>query len=225
MRCQVVSFDFDGTLVLSNAIKKQGFLVLASEFRGGSESMQTILGQPDCGNRYQIFNRFCQELSLYNPDLPARLAARYGSWCEQQILLAPSRAGADLLLAFLAQTAVPIYLCSATPHEALVRIIRRRYPPSLFCGVYGDPCRKQDAFARILQRQGCPPEQLLHIGDSADDHRAAADVGCRFIAVAGHGLDQMQPDPCVDDLEELIPWLQCVPSAAVALRAESAGVG
>lgn len=219
-QCSVVSFDFDGTLVLSNRIKREGFLALASEYEDGRPLMQEILLRPDAGNRYSIFSCFCRQLNLPGSELPAQLAGRYGLWCEQQIVVAPSRSGADELLAALSQAGVPLYICSATPHAALCSIVNRRYPSGLFSGLFGDPCSKQDALHQILELEDCRPESLLHVGDSADDQQAAVDVGCQFIPVAGHGLDQGF-DPhhgggCVDDLMVLIAQLGLAASASPA---------
>jgi phosphoglycolate phosphatase len=203
MGCVVVSFDFDGTLVLSNRIKRDGFINLASEYPGGVDLMLSILARPDARNRVSIFRHFCEHRGLNDPLLPGALAARYGDWCEEMIVAAPSRRGADLLLDQLKRAAIPIYVCSATPQDALIRIIRRRYGTDFFTGVYGDPCPKHEAFRQILELQGCEPSLLLHVGDSRDDQHAAAAAGCQFLPVAGHGLDHDGGLPCLEDLQDV----------------------
>ena len=49
-------FDFDGTLVQSNEIKKETFYEVTQNFSELSSILDKILSNPDSGDRYKIFD-------------------------------------------------------------------------------------------------------------------------------------------------------------------------
>lgn len=202
-----VVFDFDGTLVLSNGIKRQTFFEVVSAIPGGAERMAAVLAAPDPGDRHRIFQRFCEGSAPDSALEAMDLVHRYGSLCEQRILAAPSRAGADALLAVLRGRSIPCFICSATPEEPLRRIVSRRYSEGTFAAVLGAPRSKEDGLSLVLGQQRLPPSALLHVGDGGDDARAAAAVGCCFAAVAGQGLAAgSEGAAAVEDLREVLAW-------------------
>ena len=81
IRCAV--FDFDGTLVMSNDIKREGFFAVTAEIAGGRAAMEALLADPP-GDRYAIFAAFAARFGLD----AGELAEAYGAWCEAAILAA-----------------------------------------------------------------------------------------------------------------------------------------
>ncbi|MGP1358605.1 hypothetical protein, partial [Roseicyclus sp.] len=61
--CDLAVFDFDGTLVDSNAIKSGGFDEIASRYRGGPEAMQQARAVPGA-DRHAVAVRFADLLGL-----------------------------------------------------------------------------------------------------------------------------------------------------------------
>lgn len=198
-----VVFDFDGTLVLSNSIKRDTFFDVVADIPGGAERMAALLAAPDAGDRDRIFARFCGQ------EAPAAaLVDRYSTLCEQRILAAPARPGAAELLAWLQRCGKPCFICSATPEQPLRRIVSRRYPESPFDAVFGAPRSKQEGLRLVLERLGLAAPALLHVGDGADDARAAQTVGCAFAAVAGQGLLAESVTGAAEaDLRAVLGWL------------------
>jgi phosphoglycolate phosphatase len=207
-RIAAVVFDFDGTLVLSNAIKRDTFFEVAAAFPDGPERMAAVLAAPDAGDRHRIFERFAAGLAGAPAATAQALVERYSSLCERRILAAPSRSGADALLAWLHHRRLPHFICSATPEAPLQRIVARRYGATAFAGVMGAPRSKEDGLMLVLERLRLRPESLLHVGDGADDARAAAAVGCAFAAVVGQGLSGGSlPAGAAEDLGAVQGWL------------------
>ena len=54
----IIGFDFDGTLYLSNAIKRKAFYLISSEYENGEKMIDKILNDNPFLNRYEIFKLF-----------------------------------------------------------------------------------------------------------------------------------------------------------------------
>jgi phosphoglycolate phosphatase len=197
IRCVV--FDFDGTLVLSNDIKREGFFAAVAERAGGPERMARILASPP-GDRYAIFRRFAEEAG----DDPGELAVRYSSWCEERILVCPERSGASLALAELRRAGISVHVNSATPTAPLRSVVLRRYGEDSFNGVHGGHGAKVANLEAILRQEQLLPASLAMVGDGIDDRDAALRAGCQFVGVGGGTLAAAAPD------EKLLDTLECL---------------
>ena len=58
-------FDFDGTLVLSNQIKRDGFDIIAKEYDNGIEIIAEIIKNNKNANRYLIFDKFVNFFDIF----------------------------------------------------------------------------------------------------------------------------------------------------------------
>jgi phosphoglycolate phosphatase-like HAD superfamily hydrolase len=199
-----VVFDFDGTLILSNEIKREGFFAAVSEINDGAAYMKVLLDNPE-GDRYTIFNRFTDVFGASADDL----VKRYTDWCEERIVICPEREGASTVIQTLRQSRVNIHLNSATPIDSLRRIVLRRYGTGYFSSVYGGHGNKRENLEEILNKEQLPPSLLAMVGDGIDDREAAVAVGCQFVGVGGGTLAAAAPDASlVDSLEHLWPLLR-----------------
>lgn len=206
IRCVV--FDFDGTLVMSNAIKRDGFFAVTAEIPGSAEAMTALLADPP-GDRFAIFAAFS---ARFGQDA-GEMAEAYGAWCEAAILAAPERPGATEALAALRRDGLRIWINSATPEAPLRAIVKARYAAGSFDGILGGHNRKVANLRAVMSAEGLAPDELLMVGDGIDDKAGAAEVGCRFV-----GLDQgtlslsSDPGPMIADLRDLAPLLLEVPA-------------
>lgn len=202
IRCVV--FDFDGTLVLSNDIKREGFFAVVAEQPEGLERMARILASSP-GDRDAIFSRFADEAG----NDPRELSARYSNWCEERILVCPERPGASLALAQLRHAGVRVHVNSATPTSHLRSVVLRRYGEGSFDGVHGGYGAKRENLEAILHQEQLLPSSLAMVGDGIDDRDAALAVGCRFFGIGEGTLAAATPDEkLLDNLEYLWPLLQ-----------------
>lgn len=202
IRCVV--FDFDGTLVLSNDIKREGFFAAVAGYADGTPRMERILASPP-GDRYAILRCFAEEAGG-DAD---QLAACYSAWCEEQILVCPERSGASQALDQLRSAGFRIHVNSATPTGPLRQLVARRYGKSSFDGIHGGLGAKLANLETIRLREHLLPAELTMVGDGIDDRDAAHTFGCRFIGVAGGTLAAAKPDMALlDSLEGLWPRLR-----------------
>lgn len=206
IRCAV--FDFDGTLVMSNAIKREGFFAVTAEVPGGRAAMEALLADPP-GDRYAIFAAFAARFGLD----AGELAEAYGAWCEAAILQAPERAGASELLARLRRDGIKIWINSATPEAPLRSVVRRRYPAGSFDGVLGGHASKVPNLQAVMRAEGLSPAELLMVGDGFDDRDAAVEIGCAFAGL-DRGTLAARPDcgELIADLRELETLFDEVPA-------------
>lgn len=188
IRCVV--FDFDGTLVLSNDIKREGFMRLARHFEQGPVLMAAILGCPS-GDREAILKRFASDIG--ESHVAASLVTTYNHTVREQIVACPERPGAAGLLCDLRRKGMHVFVNSATPQDELRLTLEERYPAGTFDGVYGGFGRKLVNLHAIAKAADVPACDMAMIGDGTDDADAAAKFGCRFIAIADGSLDRRLP--------------------------------
>jgi phosphoglycolate phosphatase-like HAD superfamily hydrolase len=196
-----VVFDFDGTLVQSNHIKRRAFFDLAGAFEGGAALMEEIMAASAGRDRYWIFDQFASRL----PDADATiLADRYTRSCREQIARAPEVRGTATSLHYLRNEGKLLFVNSATPVEPLTELISLRRMEHLFDGIYGAPATKYDNLQRISEKHGLEPREILVVGDGEPDRNSAEMLKCHFVAVGGAGCDFAVPPPCcIPDLADL----------------------
>jgi phosphoglycolate phosphatase len=201
---RVAVFDFDGTLVDSNAIKDRSFGDVVARLPGGPDALATArLGG---GDRHRIFGEVSRRLE---PDAAAqlilarRLANDYGRRCLKAIGAAPERRGAGRALRHLRQRGIRLYLNTATPQADIPALLRARRWAGLFCGVYGAPRGKVDILRAILRREHIAPRAMLMVGDSRDDLESAREVGTWFIGITAESRIALRAPFGMRDLQKL----------------------
>lgn len=186
IRC--VSFDFDGTLVQSNEIKRNAYFVAAARYQCPSEVVSAMVAETE-GDRHGVLAALANELGARDL-LPAGTSSNeaaqqmvddYGRHCESEIMRCPDMPGARAALERLSALAIPLYVNSATPDLPLRQIIELRGLDGNFAGVLGGSRSKAENLRTIMRQQHCTGEELVHIGDDEDDRDAAAAAGCRFV--------------------------------------------
>lgn len=213
-RCFV--FDFDGTLVQSNSIKREGFFGASEGLRDARRELQAILSGPAPGDRHQVFEELVERLGEGDP---AALTAAYTQYCQSRIACCPEVPGAIALLEFLKTDSRAIFVNSGTPEDALLATVRARGYESYFDGVFGLPTSKVENVFRALEASAATAETCVVIGDGEPDRAAAAEVGCAFIGVRSDGNDFAVRPACL--LDDLMPMARCL-SAEVASQAAGA---
>lgn len=191
IRCFV--FDFDGTLILSNEIKRNCYLTVVADLPRGEEVILELLDGPPIGDRYALFSAFARRMApIYgypNPeDWGLSLVAEYSRRAQEALLTCPERPGALAVLRALADAGASLYLSSGTPLNSLLPIVQGRRMNELFRGIYGGPISKPENLRTILATETLNPADVVVVGDGVDDRDCAAEIGCAFIAVSGGTL-------------------------------------
>lgn len=184
---RVVVFDFDGTLVDSNAPKREAFFQLFPDRTAQHPVVEAVLREYGDASRYVILREVLARLEEHDGDEVTRkveeLAARYNELAFQAASTCPEMPGASALLARLAES-YKLYVSSGTPVEPLRSLVARRGWRQHLEDVFGYPAAKSDTLRAILERESCEPAAALVVGDGDSDERSAAETGCGFFAIS-----------------------------------------
>ena len=179
MNFRCIVFDFDGTLVDSNKIKKDAFLFVASQYGGYSE-MSKILNKIS-GDRYRIMAAFSAVIDTKKT--VDNLVVEYSECADLLVAKAKSFPGAEDLLKTLHDSDKLVFLSSATPISSLRKIINYRGWQDLFNGIYGMPSSKITTLKELIKQEKLNVEEVAVVGDGEDDFNSAKIIGCHFFRV------------------------------------------
>ena len=208
---ECVIFDFDGTLVESNEIKRNVFYEVTEDILGAKSELEKLLSDPSAGDRYNIFDSLIRNLK---PKLVRDVSSKYLSdlytkICEDNIIQAQEISGTFQSLTELKKRKVKIFLSSATPTRALQRIIDMRGWTHLFDGIMGSPESKENHISSILISNHYSLSEIIYIGDSEVDQKAALSMGCKFIGIGKNSYRfDAKPSILLDNLEKLVSTLE-----------------
>jgi len=179
VRCVV--FDFDGTLVDSNPIKRGAYFEVLAGVQGGAEAVERALRELPDADRQGVLSAV-HEMLAPRAGLPAvaEWVAAYSALCEERVAACAPLPGAARALDGLADTHA-LYLDSATPTSALERVVALRGWRDRFRGVLGGPASKHENLLAIAAREGVGPPEMVYVGDGPQDREAAWVFGCAFL--------------------------------------------
>ena len=185
---RAVVFDFDGTLVDSNDIKRRGFDHAFAEYPDRMQQIREYCYGSNHTIRGEKFRHVTEKiLGLeYTPDLDAHFHKRYADFTTESVIAAPEIPGAAAFVRSL--QALHPALLSSTPTAILLEVLRRRGWDDLFAIVQGAPVNKQAWLQGLQAVVRCEPRQILFFGDTDEDARSGAAAGCTFVRVGPQGI-------------------------------------
>lgn len=183
-----VVFDFDGTLVDSNRIKRDAFFEIAGRCHGGFDAMKLVHAHAR-GDRFEIWKSWAVEMGA-DQSIVDEMVAAYSSAVDKAVATAPEMPGAVDALSKLKAKGLSLVVSSATPQINLVSIINARGWLGYFDAIHGAPETKVDILTRHVVPKAGEASRVAVVGDGGDDRESARIVGCRFYpvgeAVAAH---------------------------------------
>lgn len=183
-----VVFDFDGTLVNSNRIKRSAAYEVVNHVAGGREILDRVYAEQPDGNRYSIFNRFAHlatkevKCSQLVAQWGSELAAEYTSRCEDAVARCDEIPGSWSILNFLKKKKFLLAINSATPTYTLRGILEQRGWRKVFDEVLGAPNSKADNLNIVARNLEVCRYEMVMVGDKVADQAGAYAFGCPFIA-------------------------------------------
>ncbi|CRM06941.1 MULTISPECIES: HAD family hydrolase [Pseudomonas] len=189
---QLVFFDCDGVLLDSNGVKLAAVDYALAHYSQKlrdrcKESFRLNFGRP----RLWHFEVFQQLIAPVGPDAEHFLAtciSRYEDYLRTHYSAAPLVAGAQQLLAQLAEGNVVCAVVSGGKEEEIIQALRVSGIDRYMVRVIGSPTSKTAAIRALLDQYGCDASQALFLGDAIADAEAAITCKVPFIFVSGHAL-------------------------------------
>jgi phosphoglycolate phosphatase-like HAD superfamily hydrolase len=204
-RVELLVFDFDGTLVDSNDIKRAGFEHVFQAFPAQrAEIMAYCRGSNHTIRREKFRHVYEDILRLpYTPEVDRSLHERYAAVTTAAVINAPEIPGASAFLkkvSGLYQTAV----LSSTPDAILKEILDARGWTGYFRFLQGAPIDKAAWLTGTSQILRLHPEEVVFFGDTVEDLQAAERAGCAFVGVRESALAGEQRVDCyIENFEGL----------------------
>jgi phosphoglycolate phosphatase len=196
-RIQAVILDFDGVLAESNDEKTVAFEELAAHFPEHREKMMEYHLANYSSPRMSKFEYFVTELMGRPGDVEMvkELARQFSELVVKRVIACPDVPGTrEFLLEFSAR--LPLYISSVTPQEELRAILSARGLASFLVAAYGNPPHpKGEAIGMVLEREGLRPEEVVFVGDSISDYRAATEGRLVFLGrFSGLPFEEIEVD-------------------------------
>ncbi|MBI2055010.1 MAG: HAD family hydrolase [Candidatus Sungbacteria bacterium] len=211
---KVVVFDFDDTLVRGTEWKKQtAFWSIFCDIPGAEDKARAFTIEHPGTGRLDMITGILAELERFGildgPASAEYYLARYTKAAEDLQSAAPATPGAEKALDDLVRAGILVALNSATPQEAIERVLEIRGWRHKFAAVCGaPPGTKMENLGKILALLGVQGHETAVVGDGQSDLDAAMRHDCRFVAIRG-GLSRFgRKDMMIlDDLNGLLTAL------------------
>ena len=203
-----IAFDFDGTLVDSNAIKHDAFFEVLRDKPDIRPFLEALLEHSYTETRHTIFAKIARHLSPGDAriadDLAMQYVQRYSAVTEQRVAESAEIPGAGAMLERLRAKGYTLALVSATPTVPLAAIIEKRGWRNKFSHVYGAPASKADNLNALSNALGIHPRQMVMVGDRTNDLQGADATACWFIGLLRPDSDfTATPRRAIRNLDEL----------------------
>lgn len=182
--------DFDGVVVESTDIKTEAFYDLYLPYgKEVAKNARDYHLQYQGVNRYKKFdeihrlflNKTCSE------EEKKSLSTKFSEIVFEKIINAPLVDGVVDFLREMQTQAIPVFLLSATPHEELLAICSARRILSYFTAAYGAPYEKSLIGEKIITDYQFNKENIVFIGDSISDFKAASALDIMFVGRVPNG--------------------------------------
>lgn len=194
-KIKVLIFDFDGVIVESNNIKDQAFEIIFKKYPKQYNQLIKFHKDNISISRYEKFDYLLNVTSNENDiSLKKNLLEDFSLITINLMQSVPFVEGVIDFLKSI-HNKIPIYLASVTPITDLESILLNLKINPYFKKVYGcPPWVKSDAIAEIIRTENVLPNEVLLIGDSYGDQRAAKINNINFIG-RDSGLSFDEPYP------------------------------
>ena len=175
-----IAFDFDGTLVNSNGLKRKAFFQVLEGILSETE-LDKLIRENTHLDRHGIVEFAVKAGSRTDLNIE-ELVVQYTKLVHDQVVAADLMPGVDRVEGEL-WSHYPCAVISATPDSALEDILQEKRWLQHFDYVVGSGVEKHRALKIFSEKVAVPLDRILMVGDQKNDQEAAAAAGTQFYAV------------------------------------------
>jgi phosphoglycolate phosphatase-like HAD superfamily hydrolase len=189
MKHKVYIFDFDGTLVHSNTIKREAFYRLSPEIIQHRHAVDDVLSRMPEKSRFEIVKAIYALIEeetnkTFDEQVVNEAIHNYSSTVREGVLACPELEGASQLLSAIKKSGGLVYVSSNTPEDPLKELVSARGWLKYIDGCFGFPKQKIDTVKRILASNQLSASDVIIIGDGKSDEDSAIFNGCHFYKIS-----------------------------------------
>lgn len=186
-----IIFDFDGTIVDSNEIKRFSFFKVTAQLGDVGNIVNEVLKSTK-GDRTTIIETIlkkCYKEGLVSSninmdEMKKILIKEYNEMCEIEISRCNEIEEAKKTLSYLVNEGYSLFLNSSTPIINLFKIIELIELKSFFKNIYGNYGEKEKNFLKIKNDYNIVDDRsFLIVGDGEDDFQTAEKFHCTFVGL------------------------------------------
>lgn len=184
-KIKTVIFDFDGVIVDSVNIKTDAFRELFSEY---SNDIVNKIGEHHLQNggmsRFEKISFYFQEFinEELSKDRLELLCTKFSEIVFQKVVKCDFIQGS---IEFIENnySKFRFFIVSGTPQGELIKIVQERKIDKYFIEVLGSPQSKEKNIEILINKYGLEIKEVLFIGDSINDFKAAVENDILFVSV------------------------------------------
>jgi phosphoglycolate phosphatase len=173
-----IIFDFDGTLVQSNCIKRDILIYHFSNICCDLKEIKKLINKTD-KTRYQVYDELKRQ-GILKEICRDNFFDKLDNDLINTISSLPPKNNIIKVLDYVQSMGWNSYLSSATPLVSLEMIIKRMGWEDYFEEINGAPVTKVEYMSRIIPKVKSS-DKLIIFGDGADDKKCADIFGIKFI--------------------------------------------
>jgi phosphoglycolate phosphatase len=188
---QLIIFDFDGTIVDSNDIKRQSFVKSFEDF--DRDDLVDLVYRQNIGKpRRAIIEAAARALGSSENRVEVqgraqRLDTLISEGMEKVALYAGFR---DFMRLFASRYRFSIV--SNAPESEILLFLQKNNLADAFDFVFGHPISKPDAVRNILKTLGISSTNVVYVGDTDEDRAVSESFGFRYYEHATQNLESHQ---------------------------------
>ena len=207
-RLKVIAIDFDGTIVKSNEIKDKAFDSIFSKWPEHKEAMMQWHLANNTTARGDKFRYFVEVIlgQQDHDELIEELTNRFSELSHKEIVNCPMIEGVREFLDSY-ENKVQLFLVSATPRDELNKILKARVLTRYFKEIHGAPINKAEILKKIISIKLISPDEMLYIGDSPEDQKAAKSSGCHFVGIKSSRKLNIHSNPVYPNFVKIKEYL------------------
>ena len=182
---KAIVLDFDGVIAESVSIKTEAFRELFAPYKEHIATIMAYHQEQHSSSRFVQFRAFYDKIlhKPYTATIENQLNEQFSQLVVNKIIACPFVPGAMELLRTYSQR-LPLYVASLTPVKELTLILKQKGVDIFLKGYYGSEIGKAESLKDIMVKEGLSPAQVVFIGDSLSDLKAAEQTHVNFLARA-----------------------------------------